>query len=84
VLIIGMEGFYFDTQESGLELVGCMKPTKTPHKNKNFRWTVDSMHLSSMVGIRAMWHSLYLVSFGKLCIKTIKNNSQILSFILKV
>jgi hypothetical protein len=30
VLIVGMEGLYFDTQESVLELVGCTRPTKAP------------------------------------------------------
>ncbi len=48
VLIIGMEGFYFDTQESEFELVGYTKPTKAPWKDKNPRCIVDFMHLSSM------------------------------------
>jgi hypothetical protein len=43
-----MEGLYFDTQESELELVGCTRPTKTLWKDKNPRCIVDSMHLSSM------------------------------------
>jgi hypothetical protein len=30
MLIVGMEGLYFDTQENELELVGCMRPTKAP------------------------------------------------------
>jgi hypothetical protein len=46
MLIIGMEGFYFDTQESELELVGWTKPTKTHQKNKNLSCIMDSMHLS--------------------------------------
>jgi hypothetical protein len=46
VLIIGMEGFYFDTQESELELVGCTRPTKTLQKNKNLKCIVDCMQLS--------------------------------------
>jgi len=44
-----MEGFYFDTQETELELVGCTRPTKAPQKNKNLRCIVDFMHLSSIV-----------------------------------
>jgi hypothetical protein len=43
-----MEGFYFNTQESELELVGYMRPTKVPQKDKNPRCIVDSMHLSFM------------------------------------
>jgi hypothetical protein len=43
-----MEGLYFDTQESELELVGYMMPTKAPRKNKNLRCIVDFVHLSSM------------------------------------
>ncbi len=46
---VGMEGLYFDTQESELELVGCMRPTKTPSKDKNPRCIVDYVHLNSMV-----------------------------------
>jgi hypothetical protein len=34
--------------------------------------------------IGTMWHSLYLIRFGMLCIRTIISNSQILNFILKV
>jgi hypothetical protein len=34
VLIVVMEGFYFDTQESELELVGYTRPTKAPWKDK--------------------------------------------------
>jgi hypothetical protein len=48
MLIIGMGGFYFETQENELELVGYKKPTKTPWKDKNPRCIVDFMHLSSM------------------------------------
>jgi len=48
MLIIGMEGLYFDTQESELELVGYMRPTKAPQKDKNLRCIVDYVHLSSM------------------------------------
>jgi hypothetical protein len=44
-----MEGFYFDTQESEFELVGYIRPTKTPWKDKNPRCIVDFVHLSSIV-----------------------------------
>jgi hypothetical protein len=49
-----MEGFYFDTQESELELVGCTRPTEAPQKNKNLKCIVDSMHLNSIMGIKTM------------------------------
>jgi hypothetical protein len=48
VLIAGMVGFYFNTQENELELVGYMRPTKALQKDKNPRCIVDYMHLSSM------------------------------------
>ncbi len=48
VLIVVMEGFYFDTQESELELVGYTRPTKAPWKDKNVRCIVNYVHLSSM------------------------------------
>ncbi len=54
MLIVGMEGFYFDTQESELELVGCTRPTEAPQKNKNLKCIVDSMHLNSIMGIKTM------------------------------
>jgi hypothetical protein len=48
MLIVSMGGLYFDTQESELELVGYMRPTKAPRKNKNLRCIMDFVHLSSM------------------------------------
>jgi len=48
MLIIDMEGFYFDTQESEFELVGYMRPTKAPWKDKNPRCIVDFVHLNSI------------------------------------
>jgi hypothetical protein len=50
MLIVGMEGFYFNTQESELELVSYIRPTKALWKDKTLRCIVDSMHLSFMVG----------------------------------
>jgi hypothetical protein len=44
-----MEGFYFDTQESELELVGCTRPTKAHWKDKKFRCIVDYVQPSSVV-----------------------------------
>jgi hypothetical protein len=43
VLIIGMEGFYFDIQKSELKLVGYTRPTKAPQKDKIPKGIVDFM-----------------------------------------
>jgi hypothetical protein len=54
-----MEGFYFDTQESELELVGYTRPTKAPWKDKNPRCIVDSVHLSFMATLNNHHFMLY-------------------------
>ncbi len=49
MLTVDMEGFYFDTQESELELVGCTRPTKAHWKEIFFRCIVDYVQPSSVV-----------------------------------
>jgi hypothetical protein len=48
MLIVGMEGLYFDTQENELELLGCMRPTKAHQKDKKLKCIVDFVHLKFM------------------------------------
>jgi hypothetical protein len=48
MLIVSMEGLYFDTKKSELELVGCTRPTKALQIDNNPRCIMDSVNLSSM------------------------------------
>jgi hypothetical protein len=54
-----MEGFYLDTIESEFELVGYMRPTKAPWKDKNLKYIVDSVHLSFMAASYNHHYMLY-------------------------
>jgi hypothetical protein len=58
MLIIGMEGLYFDIEENELELVGCTRPTKAPRKGKKPRCIMDFVHLSFMAA-SYNYHSMF-------------------------
>jgi hypothetical protein len=59
MLIVSMEGLYFDTKKSELELVGCTRPTKTPQIDKNPRCIMDFVNLSSMAASYNHYFMLY-------------------------
>ncbi len=63
MLNIGMEDLYFDTQESELELVGCMGLIKAPWKDKNPRCIVDYVHWNFMA--TSYNHHFMLYSWDK-------------------